>query len=111
MTTAEQEAALKTALSYHQETKHHPHRYARSLGYLAWEDQPNPFREFQAGPARTDHRVELPLAQEEDPLLYVELFSTQPRAARDLSLRSVGRFFELSLALSAWKEIPGHRWA
>jgi SagB-type dehydrogenase family enzyme len=28
-----------------------------------------------------------------------------------LSLRTLGRFFELSLALSAWKEIPGHRWA
>lgn len=37
--------------------------------------------------------------------------SGQPAIARDLSLRTLGRFFELSLALSAWKEIPGHRWA
>src|SRR6266404_5404855 len=111
MTTAEREAGLETALLYHEETKHHLHRYARSLGYLAWEDQPNPFREFQAGPSRTDQRVELPLAQEEEPLPFVELVSGQPATARDLSLRTLGRFFELSLALSAWKEIPGHRWA
>ena len=111
MTTEEREAGMETALSYHEETKHHLHRYARSLGYLAWEDQPNPFREFQAGPTRTDQRVELPLAQQEEPLPFVELFSGQPAAAQDLSLRTLGRFFELSLALSAWKEIPGHRWA
>jgi len=114
MTTAEREAGLETALLYHEETKHHLHRYARSLGYLAWEDQPNPFREFQGHTghaSRTDQRVELPLAQEEEPLPFVELFSGQPAAARDLNLRTLGRFFELSLALSAWKEIPGHRWA
>jgi hypothetical protein len=55
--------------------------------------------------------VQLPLAQEEDPLPFVELFSGQPATARDLSLQTLGRFFELSLALSAWKEISGHRWA
>src|SRR5436190_9682255 len=116
MTTAAREAGLETALLYHEETKHHLHRYARSLGYLAWEDQPNPFREFQGAShtgqaSRTDQRVELPLAREEDPLPFVELFSSQPAAARELSLRTLGRLFELSLALSAWKEIPGHRWA
>ena len=34
-------------LSYHQQTKHHLDRYARSLGYLDWASQPNPFRTFQ----------------------------------------------------------------
>ena len=111
MTTAERETGLETALLYHEETKHHLHRYARSLGYLAWEDQPNPFREFQAGPNRTVQRLELPLAREEEPLLFAELFSGQPASPQDLSLRTLGRFFELSLALSAWKAIPGHRWA
>jgi SagB-type dehydrogenase family enzyme len=116
MTTAEREAGVETALLYHEETKHHLHRYARSLGYLAWEDQPNPFREFQGASrtghaSRTDQRVELPLAQEEEALPFVELLSGKPAIAQDLSLRTLGRFFELSLALSAWKEIPGHRWA
>jgi SagB-type dehydrogenase family enzyme len=106
MNTPEREAALETALSYHEETKHHLQRYARSLGYLEWEDQPNPFREFEGAP-----RVELPLAREEDSPSFVELVSGQPATAQGLSLRTLGRFFELSLALSAWKEIPGHRWA
>src|ERR1043166_4704641 len=94
-----------------QETKQHPHRYARSLGYLAWEDQPDPFREFRSGAGQPGVRVELPLAGEEDPLPFIELFSGQRAAARDLTLETLGRFFELSLALSAWKVIPGHRWA
>ena len=58
MTAAQRdEARLETVFSYHEETKHHLHRYARSLGYLNWKDQPNPFREFHGAP-----RVELPLA-------------------------------------------------
>jgi SagB-type dehydrogenase family enzyme len=105
------EDRLETVLEYHEQTKHHPQRYARSLGYLAWEDQPNPFREFPGSPDFAGRRVELPLAREEEPLPYVELFSGQPAALQALDLRTLGRFFELSLALSAWKEIPGQRWA
>jgi len=111
MSTPQRETGLETALLYHEETKHHLHRYARSLGYLAWEDQPNPFREFLLPPNGTVKRVELPLAQEEEPLPFVKLISGPPGAAQELNLRTLGRFFELSLALSAWKEIPGHRWA
>jgi len=111
MRTPQLEAGIETALLYHEETKHHLHRYARSLGYLAWEDQPNPFREFLLPPNGTVHRIELPLAQEEVPLPFVELISGQPASVQELNLRTLGRFFELSLALSAWKEIPGHRWA
>ncbi len=32
---------------YHEETKHHYHHYARSLGYLDWETQPNAFRVYE----------------------------------------------------------------
>ena len=106
MKTPPREAALEKTLSYHEETKHHLERYARSLGYLKWEDQPNPFREFQGAP-----RVELPLAREEESPPFVELFSGQPRTAEALTRRTLGLFVELSLALSAWKEIPGARWA
>src|SRR5258708_5765193 len=58
MTNSEREASLEKTLSYHEETKHHLERYARSAGYIKWEDQPNPFREFQGAP-----RVELPFAR------------------------------------------------
>jgi SagB-type dehydrogenase family enzyme len=106
MTTSEREAALEKTLSYHEETKHHLERYARSLGYLKWEDQPNPFREFQGAP-----RLELPLMRQEESPPFVELFSGRPLTSQALTLQTLGQFFELSLALSAWKEIPGARWA
>ena len=32
--------------AYHDGTKHHFHQFARSLGYLDWASQPNPFRAF-----------------------------------------------------------------
>jgi len=106
MTTPLRDAALEKTFAYHEETKHRLERYARSLGYLAWADQPNPFREFHGAP-----RVELPLAQKEESPPFAELFSGQPRTAQALTRRTLGLFFELSLALSAWKETPGARWA
>jgi len=39
--------ALETVLAYHERTKHHPHSYARSLGYLDWDTQPDPFRRYE----------------------------------------------------------------
>ena len=35
---------LEVVMRYHQETKHHFFRYARSLGYMDWANQPDPFR-------------------------------------------------------------------
>jgi len=32
---------VQQVLAYHEETKHHPHRYARSMGYLDWANQPH----------------------------------------------------------------------
>lgn len=31
-----------TVIGYHERTKHHVGRYARSAGYLDWANQPNP---------------------------------------------------------------------
>ena len=35
---------------YHDQTKHHVNRFARSPGYLDWATQPNPFRRFDGAP-------------------------------------------------------------
>lgn len=35
---------------YHKQTKHHFNRYARSLGYLDWANQPDLFRGFEGAP-------------------------------------------------------------
>lgn len=34
-------------IHYHEETKHHFHRFAKSLGYMDWKNQPNPFRFYE----------------------------------------------------------------
>src|SRR5438105_2582159 len=41
---------LDMVLRYHRETKHHLFRYARALGYLDWDNQPNPFRRYSGAP-------------------------------------------------------------
>ena len=40
-------SALTDTLLYHEQTKHHFHRYARSAGSLDWANQPNPFRAYE----------------------------------------------------------------
>jgi len=100
---------LDMVMRYHLETKHHLSRYARSLGSLDWANQPNPFRRF-------DGTVLIPLpilGPEDDPLSprYDDLYHpfTVPRAP--VSTRTLSRFFEYALALSAWKQVGDTRWA
>ena len=47
---------LQMVYTYHNETKHSQQRYARSLGYMDWETQPNPYRTY-AG----TKKIQLPL--------------------------------------------------
>ena len=41
---------LATVRAYHEQTKHHFNRFARSLGYLDWATQPAPFRSLRRLP-------------------------------------------------------------
>ena len=93
-------------LSYHQQTKHHLDRYARSPGYLDWASQPNPFRTFEG-----TRRVDLPLAADGLNTLFADLFTPSAIPALPLNLKSVGILFELALGVSAWKEFKNNRWA
>src|SRR5437868_6999595 len=72
---------------YHDGTKHHFHRFARSLGYLDWASQPNPFRSFAGSTI-------VPL-------------SPQPGAP----VTVIGRVLRYALGLSAWKAFGTARWA
>lgn len=98
--------SIASALSYHQQTKHHLHRYARSLGYLDWATQPNPFRTFKGAIP-----IELPLAADGLPTAYADLFTPSAVSAQVVELTSIGVLFELALGLAAWKEFQGNRWA
>jgi SagB-type dehydrogenase family enzyme len=100
---------LLTVIQYHQETKHHFSRYARSLGYMDWANQPNPFRRYEGSPL-----VALPLLEpDEAPRspLYDDLYRDDAIVSAPVTVRSISRFFEYSLAISAWKQAGDVRWA
>lgn len=96
-------------IRYHIQTKHHFHRYARSLGYLDWANQPDPFRRFVGAPLNS-----LPLLKpDEEPLSpsYDAIYRRGEVPSQPVSVRALSRFFELSLALSAWKKAGESEWA
>ena len=100
---------LDVVMRYHQETKHHFFRYARSLGYMDWANQPDPFRRYEGSPL-----VALPLLEPDDgPLsaLYEDLYRPGAIASAPVTVRTLSRFLEYSLAISAWKQAGGIRWA
>ena len=100
-----EQGSLDVTVAYHERTKHLPFRYAASLGYMDWATQPNPFRRFDGAP-----------------LLPLDLFEAGPEPLFDEALEgrvqpapldraAISRLFHDSLALSAWKEAGGARWA
>src|ERR1051325_10061019 len=99
------DSAVRETLLYHQQTKHHFHRYARSAGYLDWANQPDPFRRYE-GTALTPLPV---LAPDEAPVSpsYRDMYRQGAVLSQPLTARSLSRFFELALALSAWKRAGG----
>jgi SagB-type dehydrogenase family enzyme len=100
---------VEAVLRYHERTKHQFQRYARSTGTLDWVNQPNPFRRYEGAPL-----VRLPiLGADEEPLSprYEDLYLRGAVPSAPLTLRSLSRLFEYALALSAWKQAGGTRWA
>jgi len=98
------ESPAETILSYHECTKHHLDRYARSLGYMDWDNQPNPFRVYENAPI-----VPLPILSHDPPDGHLALYEGVLPAA-PLTLPNLAGFLELSLGLSAWKSLAGSRW-
>lgn len=93
--------AIQAVRDYHRRTKHHLDRYAASLGYMDWANQPHPFRSFPGAPQTALAHPATRLQP-----TYDALFDTCPATA-PLDAEFVARLFYHSLALSAWKEIPG----
>jgi SagB-type dehydrogenase family enzyme len=89
---------------YHERTKHQPNRYAASLGFLDWATQPDPFLRFAGAPL---HR--LPAASAVGPD-YEDIREVGRVEAEPVDISFLGRLFYWSLALSAWKSIPGSTW-
>lgn len=92
--------------AYHERTKHHFRRFAVSAGYLDWANQPDPFRRFADSEV-----IALGFADPQRGPAYDELFAPGAVAPVPLNAESLSAFFQYSLALSAWKALPGTRWA
>ena len=100
---------LEQVKAYHQQTKHEFNRFAKSLGYLDWANQPDPFRRYHGAPL-----IALPLLQlDEEPFSpsYEALFQGASIPSQPVTLKTLSRFFEYALSLTAWKEYNGTRWA
>lgn len=96
-------------IRYHLQTKHHFNRYARALGYLDWANQPDPFRRFEGA-----ELIRFPLlTPDEDPLspAYDAIYQRGTVGCQPLTQRTLSRFFEFALALSAWKRAGESEWA
>lgn len=96
----------KAVITYHEETKHHFHRYARSPGYMDWESQPVPFRTYEG-----TESISLPLLKEDPPGKHQDLYRRENHPRRPFEAASIGAFLELSMGLSAWKAAGAGRWA
>jgi SagB-type dehydrogenase family enzyme len=99
------DSPAESILRYHAETKHHPDRYARSLGYMDWDNQPDPFRVYEGAPT-----LALPLLSQDPPDGHLALYAPG-RPCAPPTLANVAGFLELSMGLSAWKAVSGSRWS
>ena len=95
---------LQTVFHYHEITKHSQQRYSRSLGYMDWATQPNPFREYKGTSS-----IELPLALDNDTPPYHLLDSDLPSAP--LLKESISQFLQFSMGIAAWKVSGDSSWA
>jgi SagB-type dehydrogenase family enzyme len=99
-------AELETVLRYHERTKHHFNRFAAGPGRLDWANQPDPFRRYAGAPLTA-----LPLLAADVSPAYDDLFTQGAVRAAPLTLGTLSRLLEYSLALSAWKQAGATRWA
>ncbi len=97
---------VKEIISYHEATKHHYDRYARSPGYMDWQNQPNPFRSYVGAPA-----LPLPLLENDPAAAHRDLYDRQKNPAQPVTIETLAGFLELSLGLSAWKAASGSQWS
>jgi len=94
------------AARYHEQTKHHPQRFARSLGYMDWANQPHPFRYYDGAT-----ETQLALDREPLPLAYDRIYEVNASPPALVCIDSVADLFRYSLALTAWKHAGTNRWA
>ncbi len=93
-------------IHYHDRTKHHYHRYARSAGRMDWKNQPVPFRFYE-----DTVREPLPFLQTDPAATHEELYRRSNRSPAPFTRQNIAGLLELSLGLSAWKSLGSSRWS
>ncbi len=106
VTTPSHSQQAQCVRDYHQRSKHSLQHYAAGPETLDWDAQPDPFRHF-AGAAE----IPLPLAARQLQFPYSDLYGQEVREVSSLDKNTLSTFFELSLALSAWKQYGTARWS
>jgi SagB-type dehydrogenase family enzyme len=95
-----------TIFRYHEETKHHFDRFARSQGRLDWTTQPHPFRYYLGAPVfDLLHRSAWP------DVPYGALYEPESLGRAVVNAATIGDFLRHALGLSAWKHGAGERWS
>lgn len=97
---------MNDVLAYHQLSKHAPERFAPGPGRLDWATQPAPFRRYQGAPL-----IELYHRPLEEGPAYDDAFAGRQTPPAPLDRASIAQLLYDSLAISAWKEAGGSRWA
>jgi len=117
---------VELILHYHDETKHHFNRYAKSSGFMDWANQPSPWRIFESAPT-THLTTDPPLSS----LPYQQLYHLQsckqekierdekekeplpanPHSTAPLDITTISCFLYHALALSAWKKYKDSSWS
>jgi SagB-type dehydrogenase family enzyme len=112
MANGSHDSGLAAVYRYHDGTKHHFHRFARSLGYLDWASQPRPFRSF--ADARVFPLYPAPGAAVSGytpaPITFDEACRGEV-PAEPVSAAAIGDLLRHALGLSAWKQFKTSRWA
>ncbi|WP_415396813.1 SagB/ThcOx family dehydrogenase [Sulfurimonas sp. CS5] len=96
--------SLQMVYNYHETTKHAQHRYAKSLGFMDWATQPDPFRVYNGAEV-----LKLPLAIENKTPPYHLLDAQLPSAP--IVKESISQLLQFSMGLAAYKESGGSSWA
>jgi SagB-type dehydrogenase family enzyme len=101
--------------AYHQATKHTYHSVRANARYLDWHNQPDPFRTYEGVPAillppepgfpNTGTFAAMAALAEKATLPTGD--ASERREATQLDLNWLSRFLWYSMAVSAWKKVPG----
>jgi len=88
------------AKTLHSQTKHFPNRFAKSLGYLDWENQPSYYKEYIAPKIGLDY-FDINLSYER---LYTK------NKPSEINLKTIGTLLKNSLAINAIKKLYTSQW-